>query len=73
MTMILISVFPGLGPDSVDRLQDQILLEEALHNLSNWKVVPWMQRSLEELERIALLKGLSVQTDTTLDASRSPC
>jgi len=46
--------------ESPESLEDKLLLEYALENLSHWKVVPFVKRSIEELERIAQIKGLTI-------------
>lgn len=53
-TFILMLMFD----DTDDLPGDRLLLEDALENLSHWKVVPFINRSITELERMAQLKGL---------------
>ena len=57
LAMILLLIFDD-NDESSESLEDKILLEYALGNLSHWKVVPFIRRSIEELERIAQIKGL---------------
>ena len=57
--MILLLIFDD-NDESSESLEDKILLEYALEHLSYWKVVPFIRRSLGELERIAQIKGLTV-------------
>ena len=59
LAMILLLIFDE-NDQSSESLEDKVLLEYALQNLSHWKVVPFFRRSLEELERIAQIKGLTV-------------
>lgn len=41
-------------------MEDRMLLEYAIENLSHWKVVPFLQKPLFELETMARLKGLNI-------------
>ena len=59
LAMILLLIFDD-NDESPESLEDRILLEYALERLSCWKVVPFIRKSLRELERIAQMKGLTV-------------
>ncbi len=59
LAMILLLMFDE-NDESSESLEDKLLLEYALENLAHWKVVPFVRRSLDELERIAQIKGLTV-------------
>lgn len=60
MTMILIIAPPAM-PDETEEYTYRSLLAEAIQNLSYWKAVPFMRRPLDEMERIARLKGVRVE------------
>jgi hypothetical protein len=45
---------------SAASLADKTLIENAMQNLSHWKVVPFFERSIRELERMAEMKGLAL-------------
>jgi hypothetical protein len=59
LTTILLLIYPGSDSEAAESLEDRMLLEYALENLSHWKVVPFLRRPLSELERMARLKGLN--------------
>ncbi len=57
--MILLLTFDH-NDESPGSLDDKMTLEYALENISNWKVVPFFRRAIEELERIARITGLTM-------------
>ncbi|EON69204.1 hypothetical protein W97_08563 [Coniosporium apollinis CBS 100218] len=57
MAVMLLFTLPSQDSDC-EATEDHLLLEEALQNLSHWDVVPFMKKPLEELERMALSKGI---------------
>lgn len=57
--MILLLVHPLVtSPASGTIPDDTSLILHAMRNLEHWDVVPFMQRPLHDLKRIAQLKGL---------------
>lgn len=58
-TMILLLVHPIIQPPLISTTPDSSLILHAIQNLEVWNIVPFMQRPLEELNRIAHLKGIS--------------
>lgn len=59
-SMILLLVLPVRPVHSSDT-GDASLIIHAMQNLAHWNVVPFMQQPLDEMRRIAQLKGLKVQ------------
>ena len=59
--MILLLVCPSSASALRDLKGDREVLEQAIRNLAYWKQVPFMLQPLQEMERIAQLKGLPVE------------
>jgi hypothetical protein len=61
LVTVLLLTFPSSDQEDHAALEDHMLLESALENLGSWKIVPFMQKPLMELERMARLKGLLIR------------